>query len=87
VIEDRAFAYSSHLGKVLFPAGLQIIGKSAFAGVILTRVVFMGNAPSVGAGAFSGISINAQLLRAINISGYGANGALWNGFIVTELVP
>ena len=53
-IADEAFMGDESLTAVIFPDGLETIGKNAFAHTGLTAVTIPGSVSSIGEGAFAG---------------------------------
>ena len=78
----------SYFSSVTLPAGVTSIARLAFAdSPSLTSIVFTGNAPAtVHAEAFirTGDIQNIRAIRASNLTGFGVDGATWNGLLVSS---
>lgn len=78
---------ASYFSSVTLPSGVTSIGRLAFAdSPSLTSIVFTGNAPAtVDTEAFirTGDSQNIRAIRESNLTGYGADGAIWKGLLVS----
>jgi len=69
---------------VTIPGTVTSIGVEAFASnPSLKAVTLLGNAPTVGTDAFTGVAAGAKAIRAAALTGYPAYGKIWNNLIVT----
>jgi len=80
------FANNTGLTSITIGSRVKTIGYDAFRDSGLTSVRFTGNAPVVGAGAFTGVSPDAMAYRAPNLKGYGPNGSVFHGLTVAKPV-
>ncbi|MCX6388614.1 MAG: leucine-rich repeat domain-containing protein, partial [Solirubrobacterales bacterium] len=79
------FGGSAGLSTITIPTSVTSIGtKAFFNAAALSSVVFKGKAPTVGADAFKGVAADATASRASNLTGYGIDGATFNGLIVDQ---
>jgi len=83
-IENFAFS-ENQLTNVTIPKKVNHLGSGVFQNNHnLASVTFLGNAPQVGSGIFEGTKTGAKLIRSKKLLGFGTNGSLWNGLLVSE---
>ena len=85
-IGNEAFTANSLLKSITIPASVTSIGSSAFNGsLLLTDVVFKGNAPSIGTDAFKGVASSATAYIKSGATGFTTSGdpARWNRLAVS----
>ena len=58
-IKERTFFYTSSLKEITIPAQVESIGVCAFDSSGLEKITFLGDAPSIGSGAFTGVAATA----------------------------
>ncbi len=73
------------LTSLTIPASVGYLGNDSFRHITgLTRVTFLGNAPALGARVFLDAAAGATAkLASCTLTGYGFNGDLFGGLIVT----
>jgi biotin carboxyl carrier protein len=72
------------LTSVTIGSGVTTLGFGAFGSATnLASVRFLGNAPTASS-AFTLVALGAKAYRTSNLTGYGANGSLFDGLIVSE---
>ncbi len=86
-IESYAFERCMDLTSIEIPAGVANIGRNAFNGCAhLTNIVFKGNAPSVAADSFEGVSVNCVASVSPDSTGWGVDiPGTWQGMRIEYL--
>ena len=86
-IESYAFERCVDLTSIEIPAGVADIGRNAFNGCAhLTNIVFKGNAPSVAADSFEGVSVNCVASVSPDSTGWGVDiPGTWQGMRIEYL--
>jgi uncharacterized repeat protein (TIGR02543 family) len=87
-IGNSAFAYAPKLTSITIPENVESIGTNAFeAATSLASVYFSGNAPTVGADAFLGISTDPKAYIKPTASGFILDEITgkWNGLTVITM--
>jgi hypothetical protein len=83
-IDGLAFSHCHRLTSLVVPKSVTGIGHGAFLSCsTLATVWFEGNAPTVGPNVFSSVAANAKAYRNSSQTGFGSDGAAWNGLTVT----
>ena len=82
-IGEYGFYEASALASITIPASVTDIEDGVFWGArALANVVFLGNAPSVGANAFFDVAAGARATVSASATGFPAVGGTWNGLTV-----
>jgi len=88
-IGPNSFQDATALTSINIPASVTSIGDLAFNGATsLINVSFLGTAPTVGGGAFGLVGFGARAhitLDNFSITGFPANGQLWNNLRINVL--
>ena len=84
-----SFAGCGELVRVTVGSGLTSLGGSSFKDCVkLANIVFKGNAPKLGSGAFSGVASGCCVYVRRASSGWGVSiPGTWNGLAITYIRP
>ena len=84
-----SFAGCGELVRVTVGSGLTSLGGSSFKDCVkLANIVFKGNAPKLGSGAFSGVASECCVYVRRASSGWGVSiPGTWNGLAITYIRP
>lgn len=70
-----AFSYCMSLTAITIPTSVSSIDNYAFSGTGLTKIIFQGDAPSIGSYAFNGVTAAAR---------YPSNNATWTADVMQD---